>query len=33
VITGFGRLGTGFGADYYGVVPDMINFAKASPTG
>ncbi len=28
VITGFGRLGTNFGADFFGVVPDMINFAK-----
>jgi beta-alanine--pyruvate transaminase len=33
VITGFGRLGTNFGADYYGVVPDMINFAKAVTNG
>ena len=28
VITGFGRLGTPFGADYFGVVPDMIVCAK-----
>jgi len=28
VITGFGRLGTAFGADYFGVVPDMIVCAK-----
>jgi len=28
VITGFGRLGTSFAADYFGVVPDMITFAK-----
>ena len=28
VITGFGRLGTSFGADYFGVVPDMIVCAK-----
>ena len=28
VITGFGRMGTNFAADYYGVVPDMLNFAK-----
>ncbi|TCS34674.1 beta-alanine--pyruvate transaminase [Paucimonas lemoignei] len=28
VITGFGRLGTAFGADYFGVVPDMITCAK-----
>ncbi|MDO9357584.1 MAG: aminotransferase class III-fold pyridoxal phosphate-dependent enzyme [Polaromonas sp.] len=33
VITGFGRLGTNFGADYYGVVPDMLNFAKAITNG
>jgi beta-alanine--pyruvate transaminase len=28
VITGFGRLGTAFAADYFGVIPDMITFAK-----
>ena len=28
VITGFGRLGTAFGADFFGVVPDMITCAK-----
>ena len=33
VITGFGRLGTNFGADYYGVVPDMLNFAKCVTNG
>ncbi len=33
VITGFGRLGTPFAADFYGVVPDMINFAKAVTNG
>src|SRR5215204_6570924 len=33
VITGFGRLGTSFGADYYGVVPDMLNFAKCVTNG
>ena len=33
VITGFGRLGCNFGADYYGVVPDMINFAKGVSNG
>ena len=33
VITGFGRLGTWFGADFYGVVPDMITFAKACTSG
>ena len=33
VITGFGRLGCNFGADFYGVVPDMLNFAKAVTNG
>ncbi|HET6828425.1 MAG TPA: aminotransferase class III-fold pyridoxal phosphate-dependent enzyme [Ramlibacter sp.] len=33
VITGFGRMGTNFGADYYGVVPDMLTFAKAVTNG
>ncbi len=33
VITGFGRLGTGFGADFFGVVPDMLNFAKCVTNG
>ena len=33
VITGFGRLGTPFAADFYGVVPDMLNFAKAVTNG
>jgi beta-alanine--pyruvate transaminase len=33
VITGFGRLGTAFGADYYDVVPDMLNFAKCVTNG
>jgi beta-alanine--pyruvate transaminase len=28
VITGFGRLGTSFAADFFGVVPDMITCAK-----
>jgi beta-alanine--pyruvate transaminase len=28
VITGFGRLGTPFAADYFGVIPDLITFAK-----
>jgi beta-alanine--pyruvate transaminase len=28
VITGFGRLGTPFGADYFGVVPDLMTVAK-----
>jgi beta-alanine--pyruvate transaminase len=29
VITGFGRLGTPFGSDYFKVKPDLITFAKA----
>jgi adenosylmethionine-8-amino-7-oxononanoate aminotransferase len=33
VITGFGRLGTWFGAQYYGVTPDMITFAKGVTSG
>lgn len=33
VITGFGRLGTWFAAEYYGVQPDLITFAKASSSG
>ena len=33
VITGFGRLGTPFASDYYGVMPDMLNFAKAVTNG
>ncbi len=33
VITGFGRMGTNFAADYYGVVPDMLNFAKCVTNG
>lgn len=33
VIVGFGRLGTNFGADYFGVVPDMLNFAKGVTNG
>ncbi len=33
VITGFGRMGTNFAADYYGVVPDMLNFAKGVTNG
>jgi len=33
VITGFGRMGSNFGADYYGVVPDMLNFAKCVTNG
>jgi len=33
VITGFGRLGTWFGADYFGVVPDIMSFAKGITSG
>jgi beta-alanine--pyruvate transaminase len=33
VITGFGRLGTAFAAERYGVVPDMITFAKGVTSG
>jgi len=33
VITGFGRLGKAFAADYFGVVPDIITFAKAVSNG
>jgi putrescine aminotransferase len=33
VICGFGRLGEWFGADYYGVKPDLMTFAKAVTSG
>ncbi|MEY3380636.1 MAG: hypothetical protein RL468_1234 [Pseudomonadota bacterium] len=33
VITGFGRMGAAFGADFYGVLPDMLNFAKCVTNG
>jgi len=33
VITGFGRLGYGFAAERYGVIPDMITFAKGITNG
>jgi len=33
VITGFGRLGYAFAAERYGVVPDMITFAKGVTSG
>ena len=33
VITGFGRLGTWFGAQHYGVTPDFLTFAKAVTSG
>ena len=33
VITGFGRLGYPFAAERYGVIPDMITFAKGVTSG
>jgi putrescine---pyruvate transaminase len=33
VITGFGRLGTWFGSEYYGIRPNLITFAKAATSG
>src|SRR3546814_20385607 len=33
VITGFGRLGTPFAVDYFGVVPDLITTAKGLTNG
>jgi beta-alanine--pyruvate transaminase len=33
VITGFGRLGTPFAADYFGVTPDLMTTAKALTNG
>jgi beta-alanine--pyruvate transaminase len=33
VITGFGRLGPAFAAERYGVVPDMVTFAKGVTSG
>ena len=33
VITGFGRLGKAFAANYFGVMPDMITFAKGVSNG
>ena len=33
VISGFGRLGSWFAAEYYGVTPDLITFAKAVTSG
>jgi adenosylmethionine-8-amino-7-oxononanoate aminotransferase len=33
VITGFGRLGTWFGADFVGTVPDIMSFAKGITSG
>ena len=33
VITGFGRLGTWFASEHYGIKPDLITFAKAATSG
>jgi putrescine aminotransferase len=33
VITGFGRLGTWFASEYYGIKPDFITFAKSVTSG
>jgi putrescine aminotransferase len=33
VITGFGRLGTWFASDFYGIRPDIVTFAKAATSG
>ncbi|MDA8238556.1 MAG: aminotransferase class III-fold pyridoxal phosphate-dependent enzyme [Chloroflexi bacterium] len=33
VVTGFGRLGTMFGSERYGIAPDMITFAKGVTSG
>jgi adenosylmethionine-8-amino-7-oxononanoate aminotransferase len=33
VITGFGRIGSWFGAEHYGVTPDLTTFAKAVTSG
>lgn len=33
VVTGFGRLGSAFGARYYGVKPDLMTFAKGLTSG
>jgi putrescine aminotransferase len=33
VITGFGRVGTWFASDYYGIKPNLITFAKAVTSG
>ncbi len=33
VITGYGRLGTWFAANHYGVIPDLTTFAKAVTSG
>jgi L-2,4-diaminobutyrate transaminase len=33
VVTGFGRIGTPFGCDYYGIRPDLITVAKGLTSG
>lgn len=33
VITGFGRLGASFGAEFFGILPDMVCFAKGVTNG
>lgn len=33
VVTGFGRIGTPFGCDYYGIEPDLITVAKGLTSG
>jgi putrescine aminotransferase len=33
VITGFGRVGTWFASEYYGIKPNLITFAKAATSG
>lgn len=33
VVTGFGRIGTGFGSDYYGIEPDLMTIAKGLTSG
>src|SRR4029077_13023373 len=33
VITGFGRLGTWFASEHYGIRPNLITFAKAATSG
>jgi beta-alanine--pyruvate transaminase len=33
VITGFGRLGASFGAEYFGILPDMVTMAKGITNG
>lgn len=33
VVTGFGRIGTGFGSDFYGIEPDLMTVAKGITSG